>query len=193
MNRKVIATCLIAATALLMPGASLLAQQEMRVPGPIPGPIQPCPRPVHNVIHGQAQAPAPDPAAFGTLYSAVTGSQWNQTATDKGFGTTFRFPAKPKECCLMTKGTLVVTLRALQGGGLNSASSWNDDIVVFNGANKFYNQRIWPQGSAVATGQTITLTIPIPSNVLSTGFFNLYVEDDTAVVSADLTLDGCCV
>ena len=55
------------------------------------------------------------------------------------------------------------------------------------------HQRVWPQGHSVATGQTETLAITIPGNVLAIGFFNLYVEDDTAVVSAVLTLEGCCL
>lgn len=185
MKKTFIATLMLIALA-----ATLAAQQEER--RPFPG--HPCPHPITITIKGETQAPTPDPGAFGsTLYPLVSGSLWNQTAVNKAFGTTFHFPAPPKECCLMTKGTLVLTLKALQGGGINSPTSWNDNLVVFNGSNKFYNVRVWPQASSVATGATETLTINIPPSVLATGFFSLYVEDDTAVVRAHLTLEGCCL
>jgi len=178
---------------ILVSIAGALAAQEARID--LPG--HPCPHPVRIVIEGEKHPPTPDPAAFGsTLFPLVTGSQWNQTAVNKAFGTTFHFPApgQGKECCLMTEGTLVVTLKALQGGGINSPTSWNDDIVVFSPlTNKFWNKRAWSQTNAVNTGDTETLTIPIPASALQTGIVNLYVEDDTAVVSAHLELKGCCL
>lgn len=184
MKKTFVATLLVVALA-----ATVVAQEERH-----PGPSMACPHPVQIVIRGESHPPTPDAGAFGpTLFPLVKASQWNQTAINKAFGTTFHFPAQPKECCVMTKGTLVVTLKALEGGGPNSSTSWNDDIVVFNGTDKFYNKRVWPQTGTVKTGETETLTIPIPANVLATGFFNLYVEDDTAVVSAVLTLEGCCL
>jgi len=170
--------------------AATLAAQEERVL--LPG--HPCPHPVKISIVGESKPPTPDPADFGgTLYPLVAGSQWNQTAVNKQFGTTFHFPAPPKECCLMTRGVLVVTLKALQGGGVNSATSWNDDIVVSRGAHIIYNKRIWPQGSAVATGATTVHTITLGPGDLATGVLSLRVEDDTAVTSAHLTLEGCCL
>jgi hypothetical protein len=43
------------------------------------------------------------------------------------------------------------------------------------------------------TGGFTTHTVSIPQSVLATGFVSLYVEDDTAVVSAVLSLEGCCL
>jgi hypothetical protein len=149
-----------------------------------------CPHPYSTTIKGNSHPPAPDLADFPPNFG-VTGSVWNQTAVDKHFGHTFHFPAPPKECCLMTYGQLVITIKALQGGAFNTASSGNDGINLFSAGVQFANQAAWPSGAT--TGQTRTVTFNIPANILAKGEFSLYVQDDTAVVSADLTLRGCCL
>jgi hypothetical protein len=149
-----------------------------------------CPHPYSTTIKGNSHPPTPDLADFPPNYG-VTGSVWNQTAADKHFGHTFHFPAQPKECCLMTYGQLVITIKALQGGPFNSPSSGNDGIYLFSAGVRFDSQAAWPNGAA--TGQARTVTFNIPANILAKGEFSLYVQDDTAVVSADLTLRGCCL
>ena len=91
----------------------------------------------------------------------------------------------------MTSGTLTITIKALQGGGFNTASSGNDGINIISGGVSVAGLTPWPSGAT--TGQTKTVTLNIPPNVLATGLVSLYVQDDTAVLSADLNLKGCCL
>src|SRR5882724_4219423 len=143
-----------------------------------------------------------NPTTWAALENPTT-NQFNQTRSDQGFAYTFKFPAwsnsNKKECCRCTEGaTLTVKFKALQGGGINTPSSWNDDVVVYSSlapgpAHQVLFQRIWPQTAAVATGQTETLTFKIPCKYLSNGHLSIYVEDDTAVLSAELSLSRCCL
>ena len=132
-------------------------------PQPILGPV-PCPRPVSQVIQGASSAPTPD-ASDLPPNTALTGYAWNQTARDKVFAHTFHFAKEV--CCLMTRGTLVVTVKALDSGPAGSATS--------------------------ANGATKVLTFTVPASALSLGRVSLLAQDDTAIVSADLRLEGCCI
>lgn len=174
----------IVLTGLL--SAGLVMGQEVRRPGP---PV-PCPHPITITINAGSSAPTPDLTQF-PAGSNVAGSVWNQTAINKHFGHTFHFPAPGRECCIMTSATLRVTVKALQGGGKGSPTSANDSISILSGGVVALQQSPWLNG--VATGATTTLSFNIPANVLATGQFSLYAEDDTAVVSAQLVLTGCCL
>jgi len=116
---------------------------------------------------------------------------WNQMASNQAFGHTFLFPAPPTQCCLMTSGKLVVTLKSLLGGNPSQSNSGNDGIAIYSGPAAVVNQLIWSNGSN--PGDTTTLTFTIPAAVLATGHFSLYVQDDTAVVSAHLSMVACCL
>lgn len=180
---------LVSAVLFTALAAPLAAQEEERKPGP----PMPCPHPVIVTIKAETHPPTPDPADFGPkLAPLVAGSQWNQTAIDKAFGTTFHFPGEAK-CCAWTKGTLVVTVKALQSGKPGSSTSANDDIDIISGGSPVpgLGRRIWPSGATA--GSSTTIPINIPANILDKGEFSLYVEDDTAVLSAHLTLEGCCL
>lgn len=140
------------------------------------------------------------PTTWTGLENPAT-NQFNQTKTDQFFAYTFKFPGWPssngKECCRCTEGaTLTVKFKALQGGGPNSSSSWNDDVVVYSSlapgpTHQVVGQRIW--SGTVVTGQTETLTFKIPCKFLANGHLSILVEDDTAVVSAELSLSRCCL
>jgi len=174
---------------------SLGAQTAPRegAPMPILGPVL-CPHPIGpTVINADIhQPPAPDPADFGTLQPKVTGSVWNQTAIDKAFGHSFHFISPHgTECCIMTSGVLKVTLKALQTGTFNSASSGNDGLNIISNGQSVAGAPPWPNGATA--GQTTTITINVPASALAQGHFGLYVQDDTAVLSAELTLRGCCL
>jgi hypothetical protein len=182
-KRKSLVACIVF-TGILSASAAM-AQESRRV-----GPPVPCPHPITITINGGSTPPTPDPADFGAGANVI-GSVWNQTATDKHFGHTFHFPAPGRECCIMTSGTLRVTVKALQGGPKGSPTSANDSINVMSSGVNFGQQQPWLNG--VATGATTTLTFTIPPNILAKGQFSLYVQDDTAVVSAQLILSGCCL
>jgi hypothetical protein len=171
---------------------TLLTAASLRAQGPRGGSdYLPCPHPITLTIEGNKNPPAPDPNDFGSLYPKVQGSQWNQTAIDKAFGTTFHFPAPGKECCIMTSATLTVTIKALQGGAFNTASSGNDGVNIISHGQSVLGVTPWPTGAT--TGQTKTLTINVPPSVLANGEFSLYVQDDTAVINTVLRLQGCCL
>lgn len=80
-------------------------------------------------------------------------------------------------------------IKALVGG--SGASAYNDGINVYVGGVQVASARPWP--TPPNTGATSTITIPIPTNNLAGGLLSLYVQDDTAVVSAELDIDGCCI
>jgi len=170
----------------LLAAGSIAAQQERIAES---RPVL-CPSPINVVLKGTASAPAPDPVDLPASF-AVTGSQWNQTAINKHFGHTFRFASYGKECCVITSGTLTVTVKALEGGPRGSSTSANDSVNVISHGTTVSQQSPWLNG--VSTGATQTLTFSIPANVLATGQVSFYVQDDTAVVSADLRLEGCCI
>jgi hypothetical protein len=179
--------------------ASLLVAGSAVAQNLVAGPPVPCPHPVSLVLTAPPPTPpTPDPLDFApTLTAAVTGSQWSQTAINKSFGHTFHFPApNGNECCLMTEGTLQVKVKCLQGGRSNTSTSGNDDIeLVSNHAVvPGFSKRVWPQPAGCATGAVTTVTFTgIPASVLSTGRVSFFVEDDTAVLGATLTLHGCCL
>jgi len=179
MKKTLIATIVLAALA-----APLLAQEERH-----PGPPVPCPHPVSVVILAGTTPPTPDQMDLGPqLYPTSVGSQWNQTAVNKHFGHTFHFA---KECCLMTSGTLTVKIKALQGGPAKSATSANDAVNLVSNKTVVQQQQPWING--VSTGATTVVTFNVPASVLSRGLLSIFVQDDTAVLSAELKMTGCCI
>lgn len=189
-------TTLITILILLLTGAVAgpLMAQEAAVRG-IPQPQVPCPHPITQTI--KAPPPSPptlDPADFnGALGTAVAGSVWNQTAPDKGFGHTFHFPFPGKECCLMTKGTLIVTVKALVSGPAGSSTTANDWVQLVQNGASVPGSGQQPFASGATLGQQAVVTINVPANILATGRVSFYVQDDSAVVSAELRLTGCCL
>ena len=141
-----------------------------------------------------------DPAVWSALQNPAT-NMFNQAATaiNQAFAYTFHFPGwanSGRECCRCTDAILTVKLKALQTGGPNGASG-NDDIVIYSSlapgpSHSVVSQRIWPNNYATA-GQTETLTFKIPCKYLTNGHISMYVEDDTAVLSAQLALSRCCL
>lgn len=189
MNVKRFLTISFVLSCLLVAG-SIVAQEERK-----PGPPVACPHPVTLVITNPPGAPTPDPLDFGSTASAVAGSTWNQTSANKGFGHTFHFPAPGRgECCLMTKGTLEVTIKCLQGGSPGSSTSGNDYVELMEGGHSVpgYSPKAWPTGCTTGAVHNVVIS-NIPASILSTGHASFYVEDDTAVLSAKLTLSGCCL
>jgi len=183
----------------LVAGALFAQEQRQAVPGPPLYPVVPavsCPRPISQTLTaGPPTAPTLNPADFsGALGNAVAGSTWNQTNADKGFGHSFTLPSPGKECCIWTRATLIVKVKALQAGpaGTNGVSV-NDWVqLVKNGASVAGSgQQPFVGGATV--GQTATVTIAVPQSVLNSGVVSLYVQDDTAVQSVELRLEGCCL
>jgi len=193
MRIKFTATFLL----ILLAGGSLLAQEARARPQAgrpyVPALVIPCPFPTKLTIPGGTTPPAPVLAQFPAAWHPnIAGSTWNQTVADKHFAHTFTFPAQPRVCCLMTKGVLTVTIKALQSAGAGGAASANDAVHVTSGGTVVASQQPWLT-TGVTAGTVATVTFPIPANVLSTGMVSFYVQDDVAVVSASLTVEGCCL
>lgn len=150
-----------------------------------------CPVPITLHLSGGPSGPAsPVLSQFpAVVRPLIGGSVWNQTAADKQFGHTFRFNPKTKECCMWTSGLLTLHLKALVGG--SGSTSANDGVNVYVGGVRIGVQTPWT--STVVTGATTTMTFPLTANNLASGFVSFYVQDDTAVVSAELDLKGCCI
>lgn len=188
MKRIVLFVIVFTASALF----AQEAQRAIAVPHPV-HPVVPvqCPSPYTQTFNNGPTA-TPVVAEFpASLQAAIAGSVWNQTVVNKHFGHTFTFPSQ-RECCAMTKGTLEVTIKALQGGGVGSSTSVNDAVhAIANGAI-FASKQPWLL-TGVATNATATATFPLTATELANGKISFYVQDDSAVVSAKLTVSGCCI
>jgi hypothetical protein len=170
--------------------AGLLFAQER-----IAAPTVACPHPITRTL----TAPPPSPPSLnaadfsGALGTAAHGSIWNQTKPDHGFGHSFKLP-EPGKCCVWTKATLIVKVRALLPGGAGSPSSANDWVeLVKNGASVPGTGQQPFSGGVTNVGQPATVTIAVPQNILNSGVVSFWVQDDSAVTAAELRLEGCCI
>lgn len=172
---------------------SLLAQEALqRRPHPDPVKPTPCPHPYSQTLNGGGTgASSPVLTEFpANVQPNLAGSVWNQTAVDKFFGHTFRF--KPRgECCAFTGGTLQVTIKALRNGTAGGSSSNNDAVNVYANGTRIGLFQPWLNG--VSAGAQATGTFPLQASDLANGMISFFVQDDTAVVSAQLVLDECCL
>jgi hypothetical protein len=150
-----------------------------------------CPFPTTITVGGGTVA-APVIAEFpASTQTPIVGSVWNQATANKAFGHTFQFPAMPKECCVWTKGTLTVRVKALQKGSQGGSDAGNDSINVYSGGNLVASQALWPGNTLLGT--TKPVTFQLGANALATGLLSIYVQDDTAVVVGELVVEGCCL
>lgn len=176
-------------TSLLIASLGMAQQAEPRG-----GNTLPC-SPKRSVLKGSNPATY-DPAGLPPTAHITAPPVFNQTQINTAFAYTFKIPDMRKDCCRCREGSnLTVTFKALQGGPANSSTSSNDDVIVTAGSGssriQLVSQRVWT--GATKTGQTETLTFPIPCAAIERGEVTLYEEDDTAVVSAVLTVESCCL
>lgn len=190
MRHRQLAVCL---TLIALVARGLHAQQQ-RKPGYVPPVL--CPRPVSfTIAAGPTAPPTPDPSDFsGTLANAVATSSWNQAYVNRGFGHSFTLPPAGRDCCIWTRATLIVKVKALQAGAAGTdGESVNDRVqLVKNGASVTGTAQ-QPFAGGATVGQLATVTIAVPQSVLDSGVISVYVQDDTAVLSAELQLVGCCL
>jgi hypothetical protein len=150
-------------------------ETERMVP---PGLAVPCPNPVHYVITRPTAAGSQQPASLGT---------YNQLAINQSFKDVFSFKPPHGQCCQFSRGTLKVTYKALQSGDdKHVATSWDDQGGL--GPHPL----IWGPGPVTA-GQIKTVPYTLTPAMLASGSVTLFVQDDTAVVSATLEITGCCL
>lgn len=178
---------------MLLAAFSLAAQEVVQFPGGQGRrPVVPCPHPFSQTLSGGTSGPTSVVLSDlpPSLQAAVTGSVWNQTATNKHFAHTIRVPKG--DCCVFTGGTLTVTIKALNSGGVGASGANNDAIHVFSGGQKIDTKQPWLT-TGVTAGATATATIAIPASALENGTITTYVQDDSAVVSIQLVAEGCCI
>ena len=176
------------AAAIVMLSANSLGAGPARaqVPEARPAPVSipypnavPCPNPVHYVITR--------PTAAGSQQPATILGTYNQTSINQSFKDTFTFKPQQGQCCQYSAGKLHVTYKALQSGPANSSTSANDDAGLMPGPYP----RIF--SGAVTAGTIKTVDYVVTPAMIASGSVTLYVEDDTAVVSATLEITGCCL
>ena len=63
--------------------------------------------------------------------------------------------------------------------------------ALANGA-VFMKKQPW-LGTTISTGTTATVTFNLTAAQLASGHVSFYVQDDSAVAGAKLTLTGCCI
>jgi len=185
----------IAGMLLVLIAGSLSAQDlrpfEPAPPRPMPESEVRCPFPTTLRIPGGSIATPVATEFPASIRTIVAGSVWNQTAPNKAFGHTFRFPVMPRECCLWTSAVLTVNVKALQNAVKGNSDASNDSVNVYSGGVALGQQIPWAAGAGA--NATKTVTFQIAASALTTGMVSIYVQDDTAVVSAELTLSGCCL
>lgn len=191
MIRKTIALAvLIVFSPILLSAQQGLERRPVEIAKP-----QPCPHPFSQTLTGGPTGASSYVAADypANLQGSITGSTWNQTQTDKHFAYTFRLPNKG-DCCIVTSATLRVTIKALNSGGVGASAANNDAVHLYSGGAHVAGSTQQPWVSTgVTAGTTATVTIQVPASVLATGQVSFYVQDDSAVVGATLTIEGCCL
>jgi len=146
----------------------------------------PCPYPAKMIIHGHDPGTILSTELPPVVAAAVAGSVFRQSHPNH-FGYTFTFPVCPKECCAWTTAYLKVTFKAL-----GTSQSFNDSAAIYvNGASVVPPQSIWPESVIANTVKTSTFVVP--GSALAHGHLSLIVEQNTAVMASDLTLEGCCL
>ena len=187
---------LLLTVAILLTAGSGLAQEERRAP--VPGPL-PCPEPWSQTITlNQSTAPYAAQADFAPPQWNAPRAVLNDPGIDKHFLHTFRWE-EPHKCCQITGAQLTVNMRANQAGASHSSSdAGNDGIVVMNGGSVLagLSAAVYPN-TPFAKGFQVTKTWSLPAAALTVIDQNhrlsFDVQDDTAVLSATLQLNGCCL
>ena len=158
----------------------------------------PCPAPFTTVI----EATVPYIVATDFNASQLTNHQeaLGFTGADKIYLHTFVW--KPNSCCcIITKADLVVKMKSILGGASATSSDAGNDligIVGFGGVGLVPSTRVY---DGIATpfpaGTTVTKTFSISGSALNKlnteHTLSIVVEDDTTVLSATLTVSGCCL
>lgn len=153
---------------------------------------QACPVPRHVTL--SATTPSANTADFPTNCSAGFEQNLNGTTSNRCYIHTFDVPIPSEFCCQCVeskKNFLTIRYSALVGGAVGSSSSYNDSV----GISPLSGTALYPQGTAVTTGQTGTKTIPLTCAMLKNKPLRLsfLLQDDTKVTSATLDVDLCCV
>lgn len=203
--RLTIGAALVAASML---GAAPARTQERRIQRgaeqerrPLPVEVAPpahgvCPRPVNVTL--DATTPYVLNSDFAPAHLSGPRATLNETAPDKGFLHTFQW-RKEQRCCEVTKAVLTVKMRALQSGySQTSSDAGNDAIHLLHGGSAVlpFSERVygsWPFSAGQTAVKGWNLTGAALGYLNTNGTVSFYVQDDTAVESATLQIQACCL
>lgn len=181
------------AAAILLAAGSVFAQVVTAGDGRGTDQSKSCSSFPPSQIYTISQGPAsPDSSQFRPDMNALIagGSTFGHTQVNKSFGHTFKF--RPlSECCVYTSGTLTVNIKALNSGAPGTSTAANDTVShVGAGGATLGSNSPWSAPPGAVAGTLKTVTFPVTSTEITNGMVSFFVQDDTAVVSATLTLGG---
>lgn len=180
--------CISSLAMLIFSGA---ANSQQRVERPISRPIM-CPAPMHiNLTAPNPVAATPFTADFPSVSAAVE-PNFGGTTINRHFRHTFRWKPITK-CCQYLRGTLTLKYKALsRGQSSRSSDAGNDAWNIYKGGTRLGGGKIYTSFPFPA-GTTGTKTIPLTPAMLAGNRLSFFVQDDTSITSAKLTLSACCV
>ncbi len=132
----------------------------------------------------------------------TTGNGLNGTSINTFYAHTFRWETQQDDCtcCQITRAVMSVTFEALfPGNSQTSSDAGNDSFHITSSGGTIVQSGISGTGRVWTTwpfntGNTITKTVVITNQaILNSGHLSFFVEDDTAITAASLTIQGCCV
>ncbi len=160
--------------------------------------VVPCPAPFSATI--EATTPHIVAADFNAAQLANHQEALGYTVANKGYAHTFEWkPNAP--CCQVTKATLVVKMKSIEGGTSATSSDAGNDIIAVLGSGGVaiapYHEPVYGPKFPFPAGTLVTKTWDIQGAALSklntAHTLSFYVQDDTTVLSATLQLTGCCL
>lgn len=181
-----------AVMALSILSASTALAQEGRRPGE---PML-CPRPTSEQI-GLKEVATPIAQDFSSIANSAMQAVVNDTGINKFFRHSFQW--RDQRCCQIVSATLTVVTRANQAGTTMNASDARNDAIGIAGQNgaSIAGNGGYLYSGPVPAGHVTTTTIVLNAAALarmnSTNRLSFYVQDDSAVTKAVLTIQRCCV
>ncbi len=167
-------------------------------------------------MESTAVAPVPCPAPFTTTldatvpqivttdFSAAQLANYQQALNSHVANMPYAhtFVWKPNTCCCVaTSATLTIVMRSIQGGASATSADAGNDLFAVVGFGGVALVPSAPVYAGVArpfpANTTVTKVVPISGSALNKlnteHTLSFFVEDDTSIVSATLTLSGCCL
>ncbi len=188
-NRRNLALVLVAAlfsATMLTSGGALGQTRALQCPNP---------RPITLIQSSGAATPVmadfPKGVCNGNIEPNFGGTKW-----DRCFLHTFSFPPPGEFCCQCVEGkgnTLTIVYRALVGGAIGSSTSGNDKFYIYSNGSIVMSLNLYSGPGPVPTGGVFTKTIPLTCSLLTNNRLSFLIQDDTAVLSAKLHVNRCCV
>lgn len=155
-----------------------------------------CPNPQPLLILN-ANQPFIVASEFNSAQISLSQQTLNHGVPNKGYIHSFKWSPR-FNCCQIVGAKLKLKVKALNKGSIGGSDSGNDTIsFIHNGGQTFPGTPQIIFNPPVNSGVTITKLIPILGsslNYLNTNkLLNVYIQDDTSVISAELHLSICCL